>query len=230
MLGRLLCSLHPGSIVRVKHRERRRGRGQTTKTRRDATNQPCFREICELRMCSYVTHATTHAPTATRGRSLPALTRQYVATSSRPTSQERPVTKEERHEIRVGLQNLSDMIMNVKNRIERMKEAQSPKPAKRANLSQQDDGKSDYLPLERDTRTPSFQQTVQAEPRGSAFSVPAHQRLTHSGHVSPVQSSVSSVNRNSRSYVPETPPRMTASVRTTTQQWAPRTCSRPPPT
>ena len=86
---------------------------------------------------------------ATRGRSLPTLTRQDAATNSRSASQESPVTREEGREIRTGLQNLSELIMNVSQRLDKMKETQAPKPAQRANLSQQDDGRGDFIPSER---------------------------------------------------------------------------------
>ncbi len=59
--------------------------------------------------------------------------RQDAATSSRPTSQEISVSKKESRETRVGLQNLSDLIMNVSLRLDWMKKKQAPKPAKRAN-------------------------------------------------------------------------------------------------
>ena len=97
---------------------------------------------------------------ALRGRSLPLPTRQETITNSRPTSQERAVRKEESCEIRVGLQNLSDRIMNVSHRLDRMKETQESRPAKSANLSQPDSGRGDYMSRERDLRAPFFQQTL----------------------------------------------------------------------
>ena len=115
---------------------------------------------------------------APRGRSLPMPDRRDVATSSRSASQERSMSKEEGYEIRVGLQNLSDMIMNVSHRLEKMKETQAPRPAKRANLTQQDEGRGDVAPPERHMRAPYFQQPLQAESRGSAFRIPARQRLS----------------------------------------------------
>ncbi len=56
------------------------------------------------------------------------------------------MSKEEGHEIRVALQNLSYMIVNVSHRLEKIKETQAPRPAKRANLTQQDDGRGDVAP------------------------------------------------------------------------------------
>ncbi len=94
--------------------------------------------------------------------------RRDIATSSRSAS----MSREEGHEIRVGLQNLSDMIMNVSHRQEKMKEVQAPRPAKTANLAQLDDGRGDAIPPERDMRTPYFQQPIQADSRGSDFKTP----------------------------------------------------------
>ncbi len=110
---------------------------------------------------------------ALRGRSLPVLTRQDSTTSWRSTSQEKPVSKEESQEIRAGLQYL----INVSQRLEKMKETQAPRPVKRANLYQQDSGRGDCMPNGRDLRASFFQQALHAEPSNSAFRVPAHQRL-----------------------------------------------------
>ena len=74
--------------------------------------------------------------------------RRDVTTSSRSASQEGSMSREEGHEIRVGLQHLSDMIMNVSHRLEKMKEMRASRPAKRANLTQLDDGRGDVAPPE----------------------------------------------------------------------------------
>ncbi len=107
---------------------------------------------------------------APRGRSLPLPTGQETTTNSRPTSQERASSKEENRQIRFGLQNLSDMIMNVSHRLDRMKESQESRPAKIANLSQPDSG-----------RATTCQENEIREPPSSSNHSKPNEEAAHSG-------------------------------------------------
>ncbi len=144
------------------------------------------------------------ANTSIRSGGQPRSARFTPPSSTRANSSDRSITRGEGREIRAGLSNLTEMVLNVSAQLENMKKGETARAPKRAKHSMQD-GSADLYHWGRQLTAPFLKQPVvnQAshtpyaaytpyqlpmDPVASRPRVSAHQRLgTTSDQLSPMQ-------------------------------------------